>query len=221
MLDVAPSATRSICSNKGQKLTLTLILGLATFTFVASITPGPNNMMLMASGANFGLRRTVPHMAGVSLGFGVMVLVVGFALAGIIAALPWLYEVLRWAGAAYLLYLAYKIATSHGIGTKTAPQSPMTFWQAAAFQWVNPKALAMCVGAVTTYAARDHLYLNVALVALAVTVIGAPCITSWAAFGVGMKRVLNRPATMRAFNIGMALLLVLSLYPMLTERLGR
>jgi len=202
-------------------MTLTLILGLATFTFVASITPGPNNLMLMASGANFGLRRTVPHMAGVSLGFGVMVLVVGFALAGIIAALPWLYEVLRWAGAAYLLYLAYKIATSHGIGTKTAPQSPMTFWQAAAFQWVNPKALAMCVGAITTYAARDHLYINVALVALAVTVIGAPCITSWAAFGVGMERVLNRPATMRAFNIGMALLLVLSLYPMLTERLGR
>jgi threonine/homoserine/homoserine lactone efflux protein len=192
-----------------------------TFTFVASITPGPNNMMLMASGANFGLRRTVPHMAGVSLGFGAMVLVVGFALAGVIAALPWLYEVLRWAGAAYLLYLAYKIATSHGIGAKTAPQSPMTFWQAAAFQWVNPKALAMCIGAVTTYAAPDHLYLNVALVALAVTVIGAPCITTWAAFGVGMKRVLNRPGTMRAFNIGMALLLVLSLYPMLTERLGR
>jgi len=201
-------------------MTLTLILGLATFAFVASITPGPNNMMLMASGANFGLRRTLPHMAGVSLGFGLMMLVVGFALAKIIAALPWLYEVLRWAGAAYMLYLAYKIATSHGNGTKAAPQAPMTFWQAAAFQWVNPKALAMCVGAVTTYAAPDHLYLNVALVAVVITVIGAPCITSWAAFGVGMKRVLNRPGTMRAFNIGMALLLVLSLYPMLTERLG-
>jgi threonine/homoserine/homoserine lactone efflux protein len=200
-------------------MTLTLFLGLVTFTFVASITPGPNNMMLLASGANFGLRRTLPHMAGVSLGFGVLVLVVGFALAGIISALPWLYEVLRWAGAAYLLYLAFKIATAHGVGAKAAPKSPMTFWQAAAFQWVNPKALAMCVGAVATYATRDHLYLDVALITSVVVVIGAPCIASWAAFGVGMKRVLNRPGTMRAFNVAMALLLVLSLYPMLTDRL--
>jgi threonine/homoserine/homoserine lactone efflux protein len=202
-------------------MTLTLILGLATFTFVCSITPGPNNMMLLASGANFGLRRTLPHMAGVAVGFGLMVLIVGLALAGIVAALPWLYEVLRWAGAAYMLYLAYKIATSHGVGAKTAPQSPLTFWQAAAFQWVNPKALAMALGAVTTYAAPEHLYLNVALVALVVTAINAPCVSTWAAFGVGMKRVLNRPATMRAFNIAMALLLLLSLYPMLTERLVR
>jgi threonine/homoserine/homoserine lactone efflux protein len=202
-------------------MTLTLILGLATFAFVSSITPGPNNMMLLASGANFGLRRTVPHVLGVALGFGFMVMVVGFALAGVVAALPWLYEVLRWAGAAYLLYLAYKIATSHGVGTKTAPRSPMSFWQAAAFQWVNPKALAMALGAVTTYAAPEDLYLNVVLVALVLTLVNAPCVSSWAAFGVGMKRVLNSPATMRAFNIGMALLLVLSLYPMLTERLGR
>jgi threonine/homoserine/homoserine lactone efflux protein len=120
-----------------------------------------------------------------------------------------------------MLYLAYRIATSHGVGSKTAPQRPLTFWQAAAFQWVNPKALAMALGAVTTYAAPEHLYLNVALVALVVTAINAPCVSTWAAFGVGMKRVLNRPGTMRAFNIGMALLLVLSLYPMLTEHLGR
>jgi threonine/homoserine/homoserine lactone efflux protein len=202
-------------------MTLTLILGLVTFTFVCSITPGPNNMMLLASGANFGLRRTVPHMAGVALGFGVMVLIVGLALAGIIAALPWLYEVLRWAGAAYMLYLAYKIATSHGVGSKTAPQRPLTFWQAAGFQWVNPKAVAMALGVVTTYAAPGRLFLNVTVIALVVTAISVPCVSTWAAFGLGMKRLLNRPGAMRAFNIGMALLLVLSLYPMLTERLGR
>ena len=202
-------------------MTLTVLAGLLTFGFVSSITPGPNNLMLLASGANFGLRRTLPHLAGVSIGFGVMVLLVGWGLAGVFALMPWLYEVLRWAGCAYLLYLAYKIATADGVGSGRASPHPMTFWQAVAFQWVNPKAWAMALGGVATYAAPQHLYLNVALVALVFTLINAPCVSSWAAFGVGMKRILDRPLAMRAFNIGMALLLVASLYPMLTERLGR
>jgi threonine/homoserine/homoserine lactone efflux protein len=197
------------------------VAGLVGFAFVSSITPGPNNMMLLASGANFGLRRTVPHMLGVSLGFGFLVLAVGLGFAGVVTAFPWLYDALRWGGAAYLLYLAFKIATSAGIGGKSAAPRPMTFWQAVAFQWVNPKALVMALGAASTYAARDHLYLSVAVIALVFMVINGPCISSWAAFGVGMRHLLNRPATMRAFNIAMALLLVASLYPLLTERLAR
>jgi threonine/homoserine/homoserine lactone efflux protein len=202
-------------------MTWTLMLGLVTFAFVCSITPGPNNMMLLASGANFGLRRTVPHLLGISIGYGVMTLVVGLGLAGVVTTFPWVYQALRWAGAAYLLYLAFKIATASGVGGKSTPSQPLTFLQAAAFQWVNPKALAMTLGAVATYAPREHLYLNVVLVAAVVTLVGAPCVCSWAAFGVGMKRLLNRPLALRVFNIGMALALVGSLYPLLSEPLGR
>ena len=198
-------------------MTLGLVTAIVAFAFVSSITPGPNNMMLMASGANFGVRASLPHMAGVSLGFGVMVLVVGLGLAGIISALPWLYGVLRWVGAAYLLYLAFKIATAHGLGSKAAAARPVTFVQAAAFQWVNPKAWAMALGATTTFATRDHLVVDVALITLMFILVGAPCIGAWAVFGVGMKRLLTRPWSMRAFNIGMALLLVASLYPLFTE----
>ncbi len=198
----------------------TLIAGLAAFGFVSSITPGPNNMMLMASGANFGLRRTVPHMTGVALGFSVMVLGVGLGVAGIVARAPWIFDVIRWGGAAYLVYLAWKIATAKGIGTKAGgdtPSRPMTFLQAAAFQWVNPKAWAMALGAVTTYASRDHLLLDVTMIALVFVLTSTPCVGIWAGFGVGMKQVLSRPGPLRAFNVGMALLLLLSLYPLFME----
>jgi threonine/homoserine/homoserine lactone efflux protein len=198
-------------------MSLTMLTGLILFAFVSSITPGPNNMMLLASGANFGLRRTVPHMMGVSLGFGFLALVVGFCVAGVVRALPMLYEALRWGGAAYLLYLAFKIATAKGLGSKDGSGRPLTFLQAAAFQWINPKALAMALVAVGAYATPDHLALDVVLIGLVLVVVGLPCIASWAAFGVGMKRMLTRPAALRAFNIAMALLLVASIAPMLME----
>jgi threonine/homoserine/homoserine lactone efflux protein len=198
-------------------MTPTMIAALALFAFVSSITPGPNNLMLMASGANFGLPRTAPHMLGVSLGFGFLMLMVGIGLSGLIAAFPWTLTVLRWAGAAYLLYLAFKVATSKGLGSKDATGRPMTFWQAVAFQWINPKAFASAMVAVTTYAIPDHLLTGVVLVVAVFTLIGAPCILIWAAFGTGMKRILTRPLALRAFNIAMALLLVASIAPMLSE----
>lgn len=202
-------------------MTWVFLSGLLVFAFVASITPGPNNMMLMASGANFGFRRTASHLLGVTLGVGLVVLLVGWGLAGVILTLPWVYEVIRWVAGAYLLFLAFKIATAHGIGGGRTAGRPMTFLQAAAFQWVNPKLWATAVAADATYAARDHLFFNVTLVALVMTLVSAPCAGSWAAFGVAMKRFLNRPAAMRTFNVGMALLLVLSLYPLVTERAGQ
>ena len=195
----------------------TLTAGLAGFGFVASITHGPNNMMLMASGANFGLRRTLRHLTGVALGFSGMVLGVGLGMAGVVSRFPWIFDVIRWLGAAYLVYLAWKIATASGIGGKDAPARPMTFLQAVAFQWVNHKAWAMALGAVTTYASRDHIASDVVLIAAMFGAIGAPCVVVWAGFGLGMKRVLSRPGPMRAFNIGMAGLLLLSLYPLFLE----
>jgi len=194
--------------------------GFLVFALVASITPGPNNLMLMASGVNYGLGRTLPHLAGVCLGFGVMAFAVGLGLAGVFHAAPWLYAVLRWASAAYILYLAYKMVRSKGVGTAVTSGRPMSFLGAAAFQWVNPKAWVMALGAITAYAAPAHLARDVAVMSVSFVVINIPCGLTWAMSGVGIKRFLKRGRTLQIFNAVMALLLVLSLYPLITEPLG-
>lgn len=197
-------------------MTPALLLAFAGFAFVSSITPGPNNTMLLASGANYGFRRTVPHIAGISLGCMAMLLVVGLGLGQAFAAVPLLYDVLRYAGAAYLLWLAWKIATAgtvkdHGDGSGR----PLTFWQAAAFQWVNPKAWVMVVGAASTYAPRDDFGRGVVVLAALLGLVNAPSICVWAGFGTALRPWLSQPRRVRVFNVGMALLLVLSLLPML------
>ncbi|HEY9217956.1 MAG TPA: LysE family translocator [Phenylobacterium sp.] len=188
------------------------LVALALFALVSSITPGPNNAMLLASGANFGLRRTLPHMAGVSAGFFVVIVAAGLLLGGLFAAVPQLHGVLKVVGGAYLLYLAWKIATSKPAAGE-AQARPQTFWQAAAFQWVNPKAVAMALSAVTTYAPAQGYAANVMLVAAVFTLINLPCIASWAGFGVALRGLLARPGWLKAFNWTMAALLVLSLVP--------
>lgn len=194
-----------------------MLLALATFCFVSSITPGPNNMMLLASGANFGFRRTLPHLMGVSLGFGAMVLAVGLGVGGIFTAYPALYDVLRVGAAAYIVWLAYRIATARGIGDGKTTARPMSFAEAVAFQWINPKAWAMALGATTAFVAPEEFVLGVLIVTAVFTAINLPCVASWAGFGVVLRRFLNRPWTLRAFNITMAVLLVASLYPMVAD----
>ena len=190
----------------------TLLAGLAAFAFVSSITPGPNNLMLMASGANFGVRRTLPHMLGVALGFVFMVVVVGLGLAGVFERYPATHAALEAASVAYLLYLAWRIATAAAPGEADPSGRPFSFLQAAAFQWVNPKAWAMALTAVTVYtASRD--WPDVVLVAAVFGAINLPSVGSWALLGQGMRRVLTNPRRLRAFNLAMALLLVGSLYP--------
>lgn len=201
-------------------LTPELLAALTLFAFVSSITPGPNNTMLMASGANFGFRATAPHMLGVSIGFFVLVVAVGLGLGGLFAAYPALHDILAVAGGLYLLWLAWKIATAKGLGNGEAGARPMTFLQAAAFQWVNPKGWAMALGAVTAYAPRENYAFNVLLISLIFTVVNLPCVASWTGFGVGLRRFLDKPAVLRAFNIAMALLLVLSLVPVALELAG-
>lgn len=201
-------------------LTPELLAALALFAFVSSITPGPNNTMLMASGANFGFRASIPHMIGVSGGFLLLVVAVGLGLGGLFAAYPELHDVLAVAGGLYLLWLAWKIATSSGLGMGEAGARPQTFLQAAAFQWVNPKAWAMALGAVTAYAPRDGYVANILVVSVIFTAINLPCVASWTGFGVGLRRFLDRPAVLRAFNVGMALLLALSLLPVALELWG-
>lgn len=194
-----------------------MMLALVIFGAVSSVTPGPNNMMLLASGVNFGLRRTMPHMLGVSLGFGAMVLLVGLGLGQIFARLPWLHVVIRIAGILYMLRLAWLLASSGSMGVAAARARPMTFLEAAAFQWVNPKAWAMAVSAIAAYTLPADFVVSVAVVALVFTVVNLPAILLWAAFGAGMARFLADPWSIRMFNLTMASLLVASLYPSVLE----
>lgn len=190
-----------------------ILTGLAAFSFASSITPGPNNLMLMASGANYGFRRTVPHLLGVGLGFVFMVLMVGVGLVGVFNAIPASYTVLKVVSVAYLLYLAARIATAAPPSDSARDEGrPFTFLQAAAFQWVNPKAWTMALTSVAVYAPSQNL-LAVSFVALVFGVINLPCVSAWTVLGEKLRGVLASPRRLRAFNWLMALLLVGSLYP--------
>ncbi len=198
---------------------LSLLGPLALFALVSSITPGPNNVMLASSGLNFGFRRSVPHLLGVNLGFTLMIFLVGVGLGSVFQQTPVLYTVLKYAGAAYLLYLAWKIANSGPMDEGEARGKPFTFLQAAAFQWVNPKAWVMAVGVVATYTPQNGFFANLVIATLVCGIVNLPSIGIWVTFGTALRRVLHRPAAIRAFNVGMALLLVASLYPVALELL--
>ncbi|HLQ18302.1 MAG TPA: LysE family translocator, partial [Tabrizicola sp.] len=160
-------------------MTYDLFLALLGFAFVTSVTPGPNNMMLLASGVNFGFRRTVPHMLGISLGHALMVFLVGMGLAGVFKTWPPALVVLKVASVAYMLWLAWKIAHAGAPGEGRVKPQPMTFLQAAAFQWVNPKAWAMALGAVSAYVAAPSVWAY-ASVAGAFALVNLPSVSVWA-----------------------------------------
>ena len=196
-------------------MTYELITGLVIFAFVSSITPGPNNLMLMASGANFGFRRTVPHMLGVGLGFSFMVLLIGLGMAEIFERFPQSYTVLKVVSVVYMLWLAWKIATAGEPGKDGASTgNPLTFLQAAAFQWVNPKAWTMGLTAVTIYSLGHDLYAAL-LVAIVFGAVNLPCVSLWIVLGQQIKQFLTNQRRLASFNLSMALLLILSLYPVL------
>jgi len=198
-------------------LTPQMFVALTLFAFVSSITPGPNNAMLMASGANFGFRATRAHLLGAVIGFFILVLSVGLGLGGLFSAYPPLHDILAAAGALYLMWLAWKIAAAKGIGGGAGGDKPQTFLQAALFTWVNPKAWVMALGAVTAYVPREGYVANVVVVSLVIMAVNAPCVASWAAFGVALGRFLDRPAILRGFNLAMAGLLLVSLLPVAFE----
>ena len=188
------------------------LIALVAFAFVSSITPGPNNLMLMASGANFGVRRTLPHMLGVGIGFTLMIVLVGVGLVGLFELWPVSFTILKIAGAAYMLWLAWKIANASAPAASDTPAAarPMTFLQAALFQWLNPKAWTMTLTAVTVYAPHHDLA-SVVLIAAIFGAINLPTVGIWAALGTVMQRWLTSPTRLRAFNWTMAALLVASL----------
>ena len=195
-------------------MTPDLLLALAAYAFVTSVTPGPNNIMLLASGVNFGFRRTLPHMLGIALGHAFMVFVVGVGLVGVFISYPPARIALTVVSIGYMLWLAWKIANAAPPDGSTTKGRPLTFLQAAAFQWVNPKAWIMSLGAVTLYAPGQE-WLAVAWVAGVFVMVNFPSVSVWALAGVGLRRLLQRPDLLRAFNYTMAALLILSLYPVI------
>ncbi|MGB7433406.1 MAG: LysE family translocator [Ahrensia sp.] len=191
-------------------MTTEFLIALAGFALASSITPGPNNLMLMASGANFGFRRTVPHMLGISAGFGLMVFLVGVGLAQLFVAHPIIKQGMTVLSVAYMTWLAWKIATAAPVQSGQDVGKPFTFWQAAAFQWVNPKAWAMGLTAVTTYAYADTTSAML-VVALVFSAINLPSVSVWTIAGQQIKRILSKPTHLRAFNFTMAALLLASM----------
>ena len=197
-------------------MSLDAFLALLVYALVTSITPGPNNLMLLASGVNFGIARTVPHMLGISIGFLVLLLAVGFGLGAVLTAFPALHMALKIAGAAYLLYLAWKIAMSRSMSDRKAAEGrPMRFIDAAAFQWVNPKAWVMAITAMAVYTNPDHPFVSVALISIAFTIVNLPSVSVWAGFGTALRGFLSDPVRLKWFNIAMGALLAATLWPML------
>ncbi len=205
---IAPGAAACILP----AMTPELLLALLAFALVTVITPGPNNFMLMASGANFGVVRSLPHMAGVGLGFPTMVLLVGLGVMRLFDLWPPAYDVLRAVSALYLLYLAWKIATAAPRISAERRGRPLSFLQAAAFQWVNPKAWSMALSAIALYAPGRDLTAVLWVVAayVACSVIST---SAWTVLGTAIGRLLGQPGRLRAFNVAMAVLLVATLVP--------
>lgn len=191
-------------------------LALLVFAFVTSVTPGPNNFMLLASGVNFGFWRTVPHMFGIAAGFATLLFGVGLGLGAVLNAYPALDLALKIAGGAYLLHLAWKTAMSRSMAAKgEAKAVPMTFLQAAAFQWVNPKAWIMAVTAIAIYTNPQAPFLSMLLITVAFAVVNLPSVSVWAGFGTALRGFLADPARLKWFNIAMGVLLAATLWPML------
>ena len=195
-------------------MTYDLIIALCIFAFVSSITPAPNNLMLMASGANFGFVRTIPHMLGVGIGFVAMIVLVGLGFIQIFDLYPITHTLLKIISVVYLIWLASKIARSKPASGSKENATPITFVQAAAFQWVNPKAWAMALTAITVYT-PDTTIPTIMTVAAIFGAINIPSVSSWTLLGRAIARWLTDPVRIRTFNWTMALLLILSLYPVL------
>lgn len=201
--------------------------GAALFMLVSSVTPGPNNTMLMASGVHFGFRRTLAHLMGVQLGFGFMVVAVGLGLHTVLAQFPAFYDLVRFAGAAYMVWMAWSLASARphvtvpaalddGLHSARDEAKPLGFWGAVLFQWVNPKAWVMAVTIMSAYVPPGAGLLQITPLGMLYVALGFPCSSVWVGFGSALRSYLQDPFRMRVFNCSMAAALLLSLYPMLS-----
>lgn len=188
------------------------LLPLFLFALAGALTPGPNNMISAGSGAAFGFRRTLPQIWGVTVGFAIMVVAIGMGLGTLFLAIPYMHQTLKIVGSLYLLYLAWKIANAGGPGGGTAVERPMTLLQSALFQWVNPKAwtIALSIVPAFTTVGGEHLFAEVAMIALVSGIVTLPSLCLWAGFGALLARLLSTPRQQRLVNYAMAALVALS-----------
>ena len=195
-----------------------LFFAFIVFSAVMFFTPGPNNIMLLSSGLTYGFRRTLPHVAGITIGFAFMIGAVGLGLGTIFISYPVLQTILKYAGVAYLVYLAAAIAMSGPVKPdRDNRRGPMTFWGAAMFQWINVKGWVMVIGTITAYAGIARFPWNITIQVMLSLVLGAVSCSSWALFGSALRPLLTSPRVIRAFNIVMAVLLLASLYPVFMD----
>ena len=195
-----------------------LLIAFVMFATVMFFTPGPNNIMLLSSGLTYGFRPTIPHIMGITIGFAFMVGAVGLGLGTIFITYPVLQTILKYAGVAYLIYLAAAIAMSDPVTPGQDNQrGPMTFWGAALFQWVNVKGWVMVIGTITAYAAIAAYPWNIAIQVGSSLLLGVVSCSAWALFGSALRPVLTSEGAVRAFNIVMAALLLASLYPVFMD----
>ncbi len=192
-----------------------VLLALTGFALVASTTPGPNNLMVLTSGVNYGFVKTIPHMLGIIFGFSFMIACIALGLWQILERSPGVFTAIKFAGAAYLIYLAWRIANSGPMKDGDEKGRPMRFLEAAAFQWVNPKGWVMGVTAVAVYTNPANFTVSAAIVVVVFALSTVPANAVWCGFGVGLREWLSDPKRLRIFNISMAVLLVASLWPML------
>jgi len=195
---------------------LPTILSFTLFASVSAFTPGPNNIMLAASGANFGFRSSLPHILGVSVGFILLVIAAGFGLAGLFSTFPELYDILKIVSFLFLVYLAWKIGSA-GQTQNHSRGEPLRFWQAAIFQLVNPKGISVIISSVTAYTSSATAVASevfILFIVFSFVTVGSTC--TWTLFGLMIKKILNTRKRLRIFNITMAGLLLASLLPIIT-----
>lgn len=190
-------------------MTPDVLLALTGFAFATTWTPGPNNVMLAASGATFGWRATLPHALGVALGFPLMVFLIALGLGEVFLRSPGFRGVLAWIGFAVMLWLSWRIATADAAKARTRSR-PLRFHEAAAFQWINPKAWVMAIGVSATYARGAEPVLEAALAAVIFVVAGMTSSQGWTVFGAGIGKLLGTGTRLRVFNAAMGLLLAAS-----------
>ncbi|MBP2548703.1 threonine/homoserine/homoserine lactone efflux protein [Neorhizobium galegae] len=192
------------------------VFAVALFAFVGSVSPGPSNFMLLASGTNFGFWRTVPQILGITAGFSTVLLAVGFGLGALITAWPPIGLALKIAGGGYLLYLAWRIGTSRAVPDgQTDAARPLTLLESAAFQWVNPKAWIAAMTAMAAYSRADNPFASILLITVVISIVNLPSVAVWAGFGVVLRQFLTQPSRVKWFNIAMGVLLVATLWPLL------
>jgi threonine/homoserine/homoserine lactone efflux protein len=195
-----------------------LLIAFIMFATVMFFTPGPNNIMLLSSGLTYGFRPTLPHVAGITIGFAFMVAAVGLGLGTIFIAYPVLQTILKYGGVAYLIYLAAAIAMSEPVTPdQNNRRGPMTFWGAAMFQWINAKGWVIVISTITAYAAIASFPWNIAIQVTLYLLVGTASCTAWALFGSSLRPLLTSRRVVRAFNIVMAILLLASLYPVFMD----